>query len=609
MGDGSSVNIEQVLHKLFDSKQLEPFIRHIRFPHYKNLQPNTKLDFTYPLTALVGPNGTNKSSVLRALYGCPGNNNLGNFWFSTKVDPIDESGDRPRFIYGYINSDSDQIVEVIKTRIRKENDPDYWEPSRPLIGDGMAAMPPLSANGVKVPGRSKTRWNTIVKNVVYIDFRSEISAFDKYFYHGDLVVGSRVKTKQDFIRRRSAHLRSIIDQNDTKYQFYGAERLFPPGNRLLLPNELKSVCLILDRQYSSIRVVGHKLFNNQGISAILENQSHTYSEAFAGSGEFAIVIMVMRILESPERSLILLDEPEVSLHPGAQDRLVTFLMEQIKEKKHQIVMSTHSPMMIRRLPPEAIKPFYLDKTGVVEARSNALPEEAFFYLGEPLPGKKLIIVEDRLAMELVKSAIRPKGEAVLRMFDIRFFPGGAETLYGKYLSVYSIEDRKDIFVLLDGDKHLSGDMPDPGNIPESKNKDLRDMISKFTGVDVQFYVDGGQNGGNETQCIEARRKYMKWVRAHVDFLPSMSPEEFIWKNMSHDHMTQSIMTGDAKEKFRELTKRELGYKEFEDVSADQIFATQERRLTTILDSKTFIQFACDVQTFLSVLSDETDAQL
>jgi predicted ATPase len=79
----SSKNKEALLG-LLKSKKLEPYVRHIRFPQYKNLAANTRVDFTYPISALVGANGTNKSSILRALYGAPGHNNLGNFWFSTR---------------------------------------------------------------------------------------------------------------------------------------------------------------------------------------------------------------------------------------------------------------------------------------------------------------------------------------------------------------------------------------------------------------------------------------------------------------------------------------------------------------------------------------------
>lgn len=76
---------EKALLGLLKSKKLEPYLRHIRFPQYKNLVANTRVDFTYPISALVGANGTNKSSILRALFGSPGQNNLGNFWFSTSL--------------------------------------------------------------------------------------------------------------------------------------------------------------------------------------------------------------------------------------------------------------------------------------------------------------------------------------------------------------------------------------------------------------------------------------------------------------------------------------------------------------------------------------------
>jgi hypothetical protein len=121
-------------------------IGHIRFPHYKNLAPDTKIDFTFPITALVGANGTNKSSILRALQGAPGMNNLGVFWFSTSVDPIQETGsERSAFIYGYHHASAKKLVEVLKTRVRKLADSDYWEPSRRIAKYGMDDFPRRAA--------------------------------------------------------------------------------------------------------------------------------------------------------------------------------------------------------------------------------------------------------------------------------------------------------------------------------------------------------------------------------------------------------------------------------------------------------------------------------
>lgn len=168
-------NIYDILRFLRSSKKLHPYIEYIRFPYYKNLDENLQINFDFPLTAIVGQNGTNKSALLRAIFGCPNGYNVGNFWFSTKIDPISEDENRPRFIYSYYQQDAERKVEVIKQRIQYKDrttgeiKPDYWEPSRPAKKDGMQKMPDIK-NGMA--GRKITRWKLMEKNVILMDFRS-----------------------------------------------------------------------------------------------------------------------------------------------------------------------------------------------------------------------------------------------------------------------------------------------------------------------------------------------------------------------------------------------------------------------------------------------------
>src|SRR3954447_20853494 len=88
------------------------YITHIRFPRYKNISDGARIDFTFPVTALVGSNGSGKTSVLNALYGAPARKSTGQYWFSTKVDPIEEGEGSPsRFIYGHFNPSFNEAVE------------------------------------------------------------------------------------------------------------------------------------------------------------------------------------------------------------------------------------------------------------------------------------------------------------------------------------------------------------------------------------------------------------------------------------------------------------------------------------------------------------------
>ena len=236
----------KALKAMLAARKFDPYISHIRFPHYKNLLPDLKIDLDFPITALVGANGTNKSSILRAIQGSPEGENLGIYWFSTSTDPIAENGARNAFIYGYHHKGAGKVVEVLKTRVKKDEDPDYWEPSRAITSYSMARFEgPVDGN------KNRTRWDTITKPVVYLDFRQTISAFDRCFYYGTND-GESYRERKDFLRKRSPRLLSAIDSNATSVSYY-SERIVRGVNRLLNDEERKAASIILGRDYSEIR--------------------------------------------------------------------------------------------------------------------------------------------------------------------------------------------------------------------------------------------------------------------------------------------------------------------------------------------------------------------
>lgn len=78
--------------RLLSGRQLEPYVKKIVFSNYKNFSTNTTIEFQYPLTVLVGRNGTNKSSVLKALSACIDGTSLADLWFETDIDSIHSAG-------------------------------------------------------------------------------------------------------------------------------------------------------------------------------------------------------------------------------------------------------------------------------------------------------------------------------------------------------------------------------------------------------------------------------------------------------------------------------------------------------------------------------------
>lgn len=587
----------EIIRNLLEKGQLEPYIRHIRFPQYKNVLPFTKIDFTFPITAIVGANGTNKSSLLKALYGAPGSNNLGNYWFSTETDPILEGDDFPNcFIYGYLNNHTNKIVEVLKTRVKKENDPDYWEPSRPIKRYEMAAMPEHDPND---NNRSKTRWKAINKKVELIDFRHALSAFDRYFYHGNFKNEETFSEKKQFLRTKSPHLKSAIDQSLKSYHYYNVERIFNRENRKLSPDELNTVKYILGRDYEQINLIGHSFFRNEGYTARIIDKSHHYTEAFAGSGEFAVIMLVTQIINSQPNSLILLDEPEVSLHPGAQERLLEFLANQVIQNKHQVIFTTHSPALIRGLPPDAIKVLSLDRSTfrVVLTSQQSMPEEAFLQIGESISGLKSIIAEDRLAIEIIKRALRIHHPAYLKLLKFHFFPGGASALFQNYVTPYSAESRKEVLCVFDGDQKPDVEWPNHKEVSKIENNDLTELIKKLTGSDIRFPINSGTQTEKFEQKSKAQRDFLNWSANYVRYLPGkLNPEQFVLSKIKHSEYL------DGKCTFVKLTRESLGLSDLEeDPNADSIFQEQCRRVAEIPSNDTDLEkLAKIVEEFMKI---------
>ena len=534
------------------------YIEYIQFPYFRNLDKNTRITFDFPLTVFVGQNGSGKSSTLHALFGAPKKNTPFDFWFSTAVDPIQEvsdGGDRHCFFYVYKSGNKD--LEVLKLRILKRNNPDYWETSRPVIAYGMTPLP----EGKRNP--------PVEKDVVYIDFRSELSAFDKYFYFKNPRKTKTIKTKQDYLRKFSIFLKQIIDgryQILTRYRTQQNESL-----KILTPTQLQHISYILGKKYISGKVIRHKLFEEWGYSVIFETSTYSYSEAFAGSGEMAVVRLVLEVLDAKQYSLVLLDEPEVSLHPGAQKRLKHFLLDETRKKQLQVVISTHSPSIIEELPAKAIKVFSQLPSGKFNVKNGITPDEAFYHLEQTNPSKKGIIVEDSLSKEIVSGVLKEMGADTESLFTISFYSGGESVIKKHFINVYSHAQEKNKFIIFDGDQkrvvqHFN---PDSIIVADQTNQRFQQEILMQTGVDVQFYPDGNQDQGARTdQETELRKEYLKFYLRNVFYLPKQVPEEIIWNSVLAEslltamnksgYLAQINSTADYKEKFLLLAEALTG---------------------------------------------------
>lgn len=514
--------IQQIAGKFNGKNRFETFkdyITDIHFPYYKGLVPDAKIEFKFPLTVLVGENGCGKSSVLQALENVSAGKSLSQRWFSTSVDPIPDNA-RPCFWYSYYSADAKRVVQILNTRIKKKfkdgsENPDYWEPSRPVAKYGMELFDEKFAN---TPGATGSRWNGTKRKVEYIDFREEISAFDKYFYFG---IEPHKKTKQEYVRQHSKDLKKAIDGKLKN------EYLRSVVN--LVADEVVILSDILDKQYRSVKIIEHKFYSKWGTSVYFsqgvsdESFSGNYSEAFAGSGESAVAKLVHKIFSAQSGTLLLLDEPEVSLHPGAQKRLLNYILEKVRDKGLQVVISTHSPAIVEELPPEAIVVMNQTAQNKFDPIPDVFAEAAFQYIGHTNVEKPQIIVEDKTAELLVKRALSLCNPKAAASIDVICHPGGAKDIYKEAVVLSRLNAMK-TFLLLDGDQRR--ELQAGNTIADSE---LDQTILNISGVDVKDLDFVADSGKQDEQLPKEKRKFLDYLKSNCKFLPMNTPEEILWK--------------------------------------------------------------------------------
>ncbi|HII3831086.1 TPA: ATP-dependent nuclease [Pasteurella multocida] len=571
------------LKKIISSAQVEPFIRKIVFSNFKNISPMQELIFDYPITALIGQNGTNKTSALIALYGAVEKKRPSEYWFTTSLDKTKEDKYQS-YWYTYRDHDTGETAEVFQHN-NQRMDPrlkfkeDYWETDRPQLNYGMS---PLST--APSENKTKTRWKKIKKEVIYINFRSELSAFDKCLYHS-IMPSKYYQTKQAYIRKQSKNLKISIENNSQTFKFRNREKIIE--NVMLDSDSVSIISNILNKNYKTIKYIEHTFFSSIGGTAFLETEDLNYSEAYAGSGEFAVISLVHKVMKAAPNSLILLDEPEVSLHPNAQKKLIEFLYEKTKTAHHQVVMSTHSPEIVKRLPDEAIKLFYEDPiTHRIHIDNTVHKYNAFSNIGYDFD-KVPIYVEDKLAKAIVEKAIKETN--LFDLFEVTFFPGGADAIITRLN--HFIEAGNKQIVLLDGDKKTNeyiknNGFPDEKDIPDSA---LEKTIKSLFGFEVKFITDGKNGVSASGQKVAQQRNFLKNTKRFVSYLPFETPEIFILQEQQKPLCGPDTDSEQAKEIFETLTKEDIGSS-----CSDSIYFTQLRYLNKIPNDNRKLKDVCDM---------------
>lgn len=299
---------------------------------------NTLIDIHNPITAFCGLNGVGKSTLIQL----------------AATAYIGQSPQNTYYISDFINShqfDPNPFTENAKVEYN------YCQPN----------------SGIKqltISRKSDSGWQgyhrRLKRNVLYIGVSSYLPTYDK----------------SDFIYRYPKEVELVnsasVDQITKEW-----------------------ACTILGRNYQAIET--HTLKFKKRISKInsVTHNQVNYSEPNMGYDEARSQYLI-RVIESlPEKSLILIEEPEISLHPSAQYHLGCYLVDVTFRKGHQIFLTTHSELLLSALPSQSRK--YLDKTqDEIRCMEGLAPSQAYSLMSGGYSKALVIFVEDQKTKSIAK---------------------------------------------------------------------------------------------------------------------------------------------------------------------------------------------------------------
>ena len=156
-------------------------------------------------------------------------------------------------------------------------------------------------------------------------------------------------------------------------------------------NEINSIFSILELD---IKLKGFS--KDEKTMPIFENsagEEFDINDLSSGEKQLFLRTLSIKMLE-PKNSIILIDEPELSLHPKWQQRIIE-VYKKIGEN-NQIIIATHSPHILGSVSNENIFILYRDEKGKIEAKTG---DELYSSYGQPVDR----VLKDIMGLESIRT--------------------------------------------------------------------------------------------------------------------------------------------------------------------------------------------------------------
>lgn len=447
----------------------------------------SQINFTFPVTALIGPNGGGKSTIIGLAILAYQASKPANIFRKCIVG--DES-----------MKDWKVEFEIID---KKTNSTGTQRYNLSLIGDDNWQWSSDFKREVKFLSINRT---VPIGESSYFSYRKRISSSNSK---------AKKQNQKKFTQKRVENISTIKLESEKilgkslndfcLYEFYF------PSNKKYRREHVGTVKTKDGTEKPLYKKVLNEstdeIYKDKQILFVSSDGINTYSEFNFGSGETSIIRMVAEMESLPDGALVLIEEIENGLHPIAVRRVVEYFIDLANRKKLQIIFTTHSDYAIEPLPSEAIWACLDGKL-----QQGKLSIEALRAVTGRFDRKIAIFVEDNFAKNWIEYILRIKLDIGLE--EIGIFTLGGDGNAVKIHETHSLNPSISFksICIIDGDSKQKDDENKmiyrlPGDAPESTvfNSVVSNLATNLAQLTVSCQVQISKQGFVEEVVQEVSR--------------------------------------------------------------------------------------------------------
>jgi predicted ATPase len=348
------------------------------FRSLANVSINTK-----SLTVLFGPNGAGKSAFLEALWfvrdccirgvdmaSSNRGHGIGLLWEGAEDDAlISIAIETPATIYEIFFGYSSGRIETFVGENLFSKKQEKVLLNRKVGSDKAILNLESTVNGVQALNPNGKLIEPEKPSLVrYIDFLNltgvathEVSSLDKLlrgirYYHTRTANFHKLRT----LGSESSHETRLSGRGENLWSILRNLR-----DKQLLDRRYDTIIGFMKESFPSFKaLVTEQTGLNSVYASFIDKYRHKPIRASGISdGQLQMLIQLTALFSEEDNSLILLDEPDLSLHPWALSVLAKAIETATKEFHKQVVIATHSPVLMSQFEPEYLLAVELDNSG------------------------------------------------------------------------------------------------------------------------------------------------------------------------------------------------------------------------------------------------------